>query len=121
LRNFVGFVWKQHRVIGLLTFTALCFALYFVADYAGEAIHYANPANQNRPVEPWMSIRYVEQSWGLNKPIMFEIIGYDVETPPDDVPQSVAAYLAESGQTLSDFQAHVEDAQHMLREHGGGR
>lgn len=119
MRDFVGFVWKEHRVIGLLTLTALCIALYFLVDFAGEAIYFANPANQNRPVEPWMSIRYVEQSWGLTKPIMFQIIGYDVETPPDDVPRSVAAYLAESGQTLAEFQTRVEDAQHMLRERRG--
>lgn len=119
MRAFFGFVWKEHRVIGLVTLIALCITLFFVADFAAEALYFANPANQNRPVEPWMSIRYVEQSWGLTKPIMFEIIGYDVQTPPDDVPRSVAAYLSESGLTLEEFQGRVEDARQMLRERRG--
>ena len=119
MRGFIGFVWKEHRVIGLVTLAALCTALYFAADFAGEALYFANPANQNRPVEPWMSIRYVELSWGLTKPVMFEIIGYDVETPPDDVPRSVGEFLSESGLTMEDFQAQVESAQQMLRERRG--
>ena len=119
MRGFIGFVWREQRVIGLVTIAALCIALYFVVDLTSEALHFANPANRDRPVEPWMSIRYVEQSWGLTKPIIFEIIGYDVDTPRDDVPRSVGAFLAESGLSITEFQSRVEEAKQMLRERRG--
>lgn len=119
MKNFLIFVWKKHRVIGLITLLALGFAIFFLADFAAEAIYFANPDNQNRPLEPWMSIRYVEQSWGLTKPIMFELIGYDVNTHHEAVPRSVGDYLIESGLTIEDFQARVEAAANALREERG--
>jgi hypothetical protein len=115
MRGFLEFVWQKHRVIGLVTVAALCIALYFAADFAGEALYFANPANQNRPVEAWMSIRYVEQSWGLTKPVMFDIIGYDIETPPENVPRSVGEYLAQSNLSIAEFQSMIEEAQQMLQ------
>ena len=116
MRHFVWYVWKEHKVIGLLTVAATGVFLFFAGHFVAGAIHFANPANQNRPVEPWMSIRYVEKSWGLPKPVMFGIIGYDPQTPHSAVPRSVGDYLAESGQTLSAFQSAVEAAQQTLQE-----
>lgn len=115
--GFISFVWRQNRAVFLLTIAALCTVIYFAVDFAAEAIHFADPANQNRTIEPWMSIRYVEQSWGLTKPVMFEVIGYDPETPPSEVPRSVYDYLVESGMTIEQFQAAVQSAQ---AEHQAG-
>ncbi|WP_415146214.1 hypothetical protein [Limimaricola cinnabarinus] len=116
MTGFFRFVWHRHRRLGLVTLVAFGMLIFFAADFAGEAIYFANPANRDRPVEPWMSIRYVERSWDLTKPVIFDIIGYDVDTPPDAVPRSVAEFLRESGMTLPEFQARIEEAQQLLRE-----
>ena len=119
MRHFIRFVWVEHRVISIVTVAALGIALFSLGDFAAKALHFSDPKNQNRPIEPWMSIRYVEESWGLTKPIMFDIIGYDVDTPPKKVPKSVGKYLDESGVSLGEFQAQVRDAKAMLLERRG--
>lgn len=116
MTGFFRFVWHRHRKLGLVTLVAFGVLIFFAAEFAGEAIHFANPANRDRLIEPWMSIRYVERSWDLTKPVIFDIIGYDVDTPPDAVPRSVAALLRESGMTLAEFQIWIEEAQQTLRE-----
>lgn len=118
MTGFFRFVWHRHSRLGLVTLVAFGMLIFFAADFAGEAIYFANPANQDRPIEPWMSIRYVERSWDLTKPVIFDIIGYDVDTPPDAVPRSVAEFLRESGMTLAEFQTRIEEAQQLLREQG---
>ena len=105
--------------MGGLTLLALAVVIFFLAEFVADAVYFANPANQNRTIEPWMSIKYVEQSWGLTKPIMFDIIGLDVRTDPKNVPRSVADYLRESGQSLSEFQDSVAAAQQELRQRRG--
>ena len=119
--DFFKHVWQEQRVIGLLTGGALCLSLVFAAEFALEAAHFAQPANRDRPIEAWMSIRYVEQSWGLTKPVMFDLIGYDVETPPREVPKTVGAFLAESGLSLTEFQTRIEDAQALMQDRRGHR
>ncbi|WP_010137845.1 hypothetical protein [Oceanicola sp. S124] len=111
MTGFLKFVWREHRVLGLVTAAALAALTLFSAQFVAEALYFANPANQERPVEPWMSLRYVERSWDLTKPDMFAIIGFDPDTPPGKVPHSVGEFLRESGMSLEAFQARVEDAQ----------
>ncbi|SEN70309.1 hypothetical protein SAMN04488003_12719 [Loktanella fryxellensis] len=113
--NFVRFVWREQRVVAVLTAVALCVMLVFAADAVSEALYFADPAHRDQTIAPWMSIRYVEQSWDLTKPAMFAIIGLDPQTPPDDVPKSVGDYLRDSGQSLADFQGEVAAAQQALR------
>ncbi len=117
MTGFFRYVLSRHRTFGLVTLLAFGVLIVCLVDVAGKARHVAHPGNQSRPIEVWMSLRYVERSWDIGKPALFGIIGYDVDTPPDEVPRSVAEVLRESGMTLPEFQARIEDAQHQRREH----
>ncbi|GAD56807.1 hypothetical protein [Limimaricola cinnabarinus] len=119
MTDFIGFVWRRHRLLGLITLVALVAALIFAVDFLAEAVYFADPAHRDRPVEPWMSLRYVERSWGLPRPILFEIIGHDGDTPREAVPRSVGQALRDTGMTLPEFQAMVEEAQRELRARRG--
>ncbi len=119
MKRFLAFVWHKHRIAGLVFCAAFLVLIFMVTQFTMKTIHFADPANQDRPLELWMPPRYVEHSWGLTKPIMFNIIGVEPGTPHEEIPHSVGEILQKTGMTLEELQAKVEAAQQNLREQQG--
>jgi hypothetical protein len=62
----IGTLWRQHRR-ALIGFTlAAVVTLFFLVRITVSAVYWANPAHHNMTPEPWMTIGYVGQSWGLD-------------------------------------------------------
>lgn len=114
MKKFLQFIWQKHRLAGIIMFLALALLIYSAVDFATGARHFAKPIEQDRPIELWMSPRYVQRSWGLTKPVLFDIIQLDPSTKPREGPRTIRDVLALTGMTLEEFQAEVEAAQEKL-------
>ncbi|OED43984.1 hypothetical protein AB833_02555 [Chromatiales bacterium (ex Bugula neritina AB1)] len=117
--RFCRFVWEEHRLVVFVTLVALLVSIGFTVNFISEVLYFSDPANLNRTVEPWMSMRLVAQSWGLPKVVMIETLGYQAETPIDDLPRTVAEHLKASGMTLVEFQQLIENKAMSLGEWRG--
>lgn len=115
MRNFLKFIWEKHRKASLALGAALVVLAIFVGEFASEAIYFANPGNQDRPLELWMSPRFVGKSWDLPKPVIFEIMQMDMDAPPKEGPRTLADVLVRTGMTLEELQNQVETAEREMR------
>ncbi|MBT0958466.1 hypothetical protein IV417_13835 [Alphaproteobacteria bacterium KMM 3653] len=107
-----------------LAAAAMIFATgFFVSGFVADAIYFNDPANQNRPLERWMSPRYVGQSWQLPRPVIVEIMEIDPEaepaTRPKGGPRTVGHVLERTGMTMEELEARVREAQQELRARRG--
>lgn len=83
---------------------------YMTVDLGIKATHFADPANRERPIEAWMSPRYVVHSWQLTKASMFQAMGYDPATPLIDLPRTMGDVVRETGMTLDQLQDRIKTA-----------
>ncbi|WP_405110184.1 hypothetical protein L0Z65_01660 [Phaeobacter sp. BS52] len=115
VREFILFVWNEQKVVGAIVSAAVAVVALFAFNFFSELMFFSDPGNLNRPVEPWMSMRLVAQSWGVPKENMIEALGYPDDTPIDELPRKVSEYLGERGLTIAEFQALIEQTQAKLR------
>jgi hypothetical protein len=69
-------LWQTNRLA--LTGFALAAAvtLFFLVRIAISAVYWSDPAHHNMAPQPWMTIGFVAQSWGLEPQIIDEKAGF---------------------------------------------
>lgn len=121
MKDFLLFAVRTHPVVSAAAALFLALALILVGDAAAEAVYFALPANNDRPLELWMSPRFVGQSWDLPRPIIFDIMQIDDSAGPEGYPHTLAEVLERTGLTLADLQNRVEAAEAEMKAQRAGR
>ena len=101
-------LWAHHRTLLIAFIAASTVALYFAVTTAAAAIYWMDPAHQNQTLEPWMTPRYVAQSYRIPP----HILGPALFLSPEDPPRRLRLedIAAENGVTLEELQARVTAA-----------
>lgn len=111
IRRFIRFIVRQHPLISALAAVCLLLSAIFAGRALIETAYFALPANNDRPLELWMSPRFVGQSWELPRAVIFEIMEIDHDAAPKSYPKTLADVLDRTGLTLAELQTRVEVAE----------
>ncbi len=106
MRKFIA-LFKAHPVLTPAFMLAATLTLLFAIRTIAFTIYWADPAHRDRAIEPWMTPRYVAQSWDL---------------PPEEVAGalgiasgsarrvSMAEIAAQTGLSLEEIEARIRAA-----------
>lgn len=104
----IKYLWHTHRLALCAFAVALCALGYFGVKTIAAAVYWMDPAHQDQPLAPWMTPRYVAQSYGLPRDTIEEI--FQLERGVDPPRLRLDRLALEKGLTLEEFQARVEAA-----------
>ena len=110
-------LWAHHRAL-LLVFTGVfCLAGFFAAKTLAAAVYWMDPAHQDQRLEPWMTPRYVSQSYRIPHDILGPILFHDPADPPRR--RRLGDIALENDVSIQDLQARIDAAAAELRERRG--
>ncbi|MGQ2967779.1 MAG: hypothetical protein ACT6RF_03445 [Allorhizobium sp.] len=110
-------LWHRHRILTSAFLLAMALALFFAGRTIFFVAYWSDPARQDLPPEPWMTIGYVAHSWHV--PVEKLARDLDLPPPPKDGPRPSLERLAEDrGQDFDEFKAEIEASLAELRRLG---
>lgn len=100
-------LWHRHRILTTAFVLAMALAIFFAGRTVFFVVYWNDPARQDLPPEPWMTIGYVAHSWHV--PVEKLAGDLALPPPPKDGPRPSLERLArERGQSFDDFKADIE-------------
>jgi len=110
-------LWRRHRILTSAFVLAMALAIFFAGRTIFFVAYWSDPARQDLPPEPWMTIGYVAHSWHV--PVEKLARDLDLPPPPKDGPRPSLERLAEDrGQDFEEFKAEIEASLAELRRLG---
>jgi hypothetical protein len=86
---------------------ALAVTVFFSARLLLSSLYWADPEHRHRPVEGWMTPRYVAHSYDLPPEIVRSALGLE---PGEGRQRTLAEIAEESGLTLEEIQRRIDTA-----------
>lgn len=96
---------RKRRIALVLFLLFVAAAGFFGLRAAMFAFHWATPANIERPLEPWMTIRYVARSHDVDALALAGAVGV---TPRPGQRRTLRDLAAERGESYEVFAARIE-------------
>lgn len=113
-------LWRRHRILTSAFLLAMALALFFAGRTIFFVVYWSDPARQDLPPEPWMTIGYVAHSWHV--PVEKLAGELDLPPPPKDGPRPSLERLArERGQSFEAFKSQIEASLEELRRQDPSR
>ncbi|MCP5038502.1 MAG: hypothetical protein GY945_12990 [Rhodobacteraceae bacterium] len=112
-------LWRDNRLMFIGFVLAVAITGYFVVRTALFTIYWANPANHDREIMPWMTVRYVSHSWEIPPQMVDAILGSDHHQSGRGRPGTMGRIALEKGITLIELNAMVAAAAQAFREGTG--
>lgn len=103
------YLWRHNRIALIAFGLALAVAGGFAVNLTISAIYWS--AHREEPVQGWMTLGYVERSWGL--PVRSLAVPLDMPQPSPDArgrPKTIATHAAERGLTTEAFIGQIYTA-----------
>ncbi|MEM1378348.1 MAG: hypothetical protein AAGG69_13265 [Pseudomonadota bacterium] len=119
MKSFVNFVVKKHPYIGGLAAILIVATAYLSLDALMETAYFALPSNNDRPLESWMSPRFVGMSWELPREVIVDIMEIDDTGDKAQRPRTLYDVMARTGLTLDELQSRVEAAEAEMKQRRG--
>ncbi|UWQ19868.1 hypothetical protein [Jannaschia sp. M317] len=101
-------LWAHHRAALLAFLGFVCVAGYFGFNAIGAAIYWNDPRHQDQPLAPWMTPRYVAQSYDIPPDVLGPALFFEPGDPPRR--RRLEDIAAANGVTLADLQQRVLEA-----------
>ena len=90
-------LWQTHRLAMLGFGLGALVTLVFVVRFAFHAVYWMDPAHRDMVPQPWMTVGFVAQSWGLDPVVIDEKAGFPSPGPGKGGPKTLADIAAERG------------------------
>lgn len=101
-------LWAHHRAALLAFLAMLCVAGYFGFQAIAAAIYWNDPSHQDQMLAPWMTPRYVAQSYGIPPDVLGQALFFEPGNPPRR--RRLEDIAASNGVTLEELQQRVTQA-----------
>ncbi|MGC4409214.1 hypothetical protein D4A92_00175 [Rhizobium rosettiformans] len=110
-------LWRRQPVLTSAFLLAMALAIFFAGRTIFFVAYWSDPARQDLPPEPWMTIGYVAHSWHV--PVEKLARDLDLPPPPKDGPRpSLERLASERGQSFETFKTEIEASLAELRRQG---
>lgn len=110
-------LWAHHRIAFVGFLALLCIAGYFAVNAIAAAIYWNDPRHQDQALAPWMTPRYVAQSYKIPPQVLGPALFLDPTEPPRRL--RLEDIAAANGVTLDALQQRVTDAATTFRARQG--
>lgn len=80
MRSRLAHLWAHHKLLFLSFALALTVTLFFVLRTVVFFVYWSDPAHRNQPLEPWMTPRYIANSYDKTPEQVMALLGL---TKPD--------------------------------------
>lgn len=96
--------WSHHPVVTSGFLLAVAATIFFAIRSTVFMVYWADPVHQNRPIEGWMTPRYVVHSWQVEPDVLIGVIG---DGPMPGKRQSFEDIARDRGISLDDLIARI--------------
>jgi hypothetical protein len=107
-------LWALHRVALVAFLVTFCVAGYFAFNAIAAAIYWSDPRHQDQLLAPWMTPRYVAQSYGIPPNVLGPALFFDPGDPPRR--RRLEEIADANGVTLETLQRRVSEAKAAYRD-----
>lgn len=104
----VKHLWAQHRYILVAFVVVVGFSVFFAFKTITSTIYWMDPAHQDQTLAPWMTPRYVAQSYKLPPEVIGPALFLEKDSPPRRI--SIGNIAFEHGLTIEALQARIDKA-----------
>jgi len=99
---------RAHPVLSLAFAAAVAATLWFGVGFVRQTIYWSDPAHQAQPIEPWMTPRYIANSWLLDGRDLANALG----VPPRPKERPTLSRIAEKrgvplAQVMAEARAYI--------------
>ena len=101
-------LWEHNRWAFIAFLVALTTLGVFGVRTISSAIYWYDPAHQDQPLAPWMTPRYVGQSYHLPREVIEEV--FFIERGKEPPRMRVGSIAEQQGLTLEELQARLDAA-----------
>ena len=108
IRARLAHLWAHHRALLLVFCVAICAVGFFGVRTLRDAIYWNDPAHWDRPVEGWMTPRYISLSYKIPPRPLAEALFIDRDAPFKR--QNLSQIAEANGVTLTELQDRIDAA-----------
>ena len=105
-------LWKTNRLMLIAFVIAAFLTAMFLVRTVVFTVYWADPAHRDQSIEPWMTVRYVSNSWDLPRDEMIAALGFE---PENGRFQTFGDIAQSRGLSLEDITARIEAAAKAFR------
>lgn len=112
-------LWKTRRGPFVVFVLSLGVCLWFAGNFIADVIYWNDPRHRNQALEPWMTPRYVQHSYGLKPKTVAEVLGIEHPFPGRIRMSEIVALSGRSYDELTeDLRARAEEEKAERRARG---
>ncbi len=100
-------LWRAHPVMLVAFVLAAAITLFFLIRTVAFTVYWADPAHRDQRIEPWMTFRYVANSWDLPPEVMIEALDYE---PRNGRSMTLGELAAARGETVEELTERIKAA-----------
>ncbi|MEY8118840.1 hypothetical protein AB9F26_11305 [Falsihalocynthiibacter sp. BN13B15] len=104
----LSYLWREHRVLSLAFVMALALTTVFLFRIIVGMVYWADPMHQDRPLEMWMTPRYISMSFDLPREEVLDALG--IKEGELKRPTTLRRISEHTGVDIKGLEAAVEDA-----------
>ncbi len=101
-------LWVNHRIVLFAFLAVLAVMLFFAAKTITSAVYWMDPAHQDQDIAPWMTPRYVANSYQLPPDVLRPALFLDPNAAPRRM--SLGKIAADNEITLQELQFQIDAA-----------
>lgn len=98
-------LWRRNRLLTIAFALALAFTAVFAVRTTVSFVYWAN--HRDEPIAPWMSVRYISNSYSLPPFIIAEAAGL---VPGERDRRPIGEIVRDNGEAFDDVKARIEQA-----------
>ncbi len=95
-------LWRHQRLATIGFVLASAATVFFAVRFIVFTLYWSDPAHQNQPLQPWMTLPYVAHSWQVPPEALLPALGLTRLPPRRTSLAELAAQMGISQQTLLD-------------------
>ncbi len=101
-------LWQNHRIALALFCATVALIGYFAVQTISSAIYWMDPKHHDQPIKPWMTPRYIAQSYDLPPFVVGSALLFEMDAPTRRV--SLDDIATRNSLTLDDLQDRIDAA-----------
>lgn len=103
----LNLIWRHHPWLSSLFILAALATIMFAVRSVVLMVYWADPSHRDRALEPWMTPRYVVNSWQVPPEVVAGVLGQDLTSGRH---QTLSKIARDQGLSIEELNSRLIDA-----------